>query len=143
METLDLLFGFLVHIRDPNNIPHTIKNLKITMRDMNMQLPQAVTARKMMNDVVASTQPQLAEGGRGNVVTFGSYDLQLSGMDGKITNEMWLTLLSVFLSSVLVTIVMCKFTGKINSMYVICIINIFMIWRRIRSILSMNKTNVY
>lgn len=109
-----------------------------------MQLPQAVTARKMMNDVVASTQPQLAEGGRGNVVTFGSYDLQLSGMDGKITNEMWLTLLPVFLSSVLVTIVnMCKFTSKINSMYVICIINIFMIWRRIRSILSMNKTNVY
>lgn len=143
METQDLLFGFLVHIRDPNNIPHTIKNLKITMRDMNMQLPQAVTARKMMNDVVASTQPQLAEGGRGNVVTFGSYDLQLSGMDGKITNEMWLTLLPVFLSSVLVTIVMCMFTGKINSMYVICIINIFMIWRRIRSILSMNKTNVY
>lgn len=108
-----------------------------------MQLPQAVTARKMMNDVVASTQPQLAEGGRGNVVTFGSYDLQLSGMDGKITNERWLTLLPVFLSSVLVTIVMCKFTGKINSMYVIYIINIFMIWRRIRSILSMNKTNVY
>lgn len=107
------------------------------MRDMNMQLPQAVTARKMMNDVVASTQPQLAEGGRGNVVTFGSYDLQLSGMDGKITNERWLPV-NVLLSFVLVTIVMCKFTGKINSMYVICIINIFMIWRRIRSILSMN-----
>lgn len=102
-----------------------------------MQLPQAVTARKMMNDVVASTQPQLAEGGRGNVVTFGSYDLQLSGMDGKITNERWLPV-NVLLSFVLVTIVMCKFTGKINSMYVICIINIFMIWRRIRSILSMN-----
>ncbi|XP_048756768.2 trafficking protein particle complex subunit 8-like isoform X4 [Ostrea edulis] len=67
-----------VHIRDPNNVPHTIKNLKITMRDMNMQLPQAVTARKMMNDVVANSQPQLMEGGRGNVVTFGSYDLQLS-----------------------------------------------------------------
>lgn len=102
-----------------------------------MQLPQAVTARKMMNDVVASTQPQLAEGGRGNVVSFGSYDLQLSGMDGKITNERWLPV-NVLLSFVLVTIVMCKFTGKINSMYVICIINIFMIWRRIRSILSMN-----
>lgn len=102
-----------------------------------MQLPQAVTARKMMNDVVASTQPQLAEGGRGNVVTFGSYDLQLSGMDGKITNERWLPV-NVLLSFVLVTIVKCKFTGKINSMYVICIINIFMIWRRIRSILSMN-----
>lgn len=101
-----------------------------------MQLPQAVTARKMMNDVVASTQPQLAEGGRGNVVTFGSYDLQLSGMDGKITNERWLPV-NVLLSFVLVTIVMCKFTGKINSMY-ICIINIFMIWRRIRSILSLN-----
>ncbi|XP_061162581.1 trafficking protein particle complex subunit 8-like isoform X1 [Saccostrea echinata] len=67
-----------VHIRDPNNVPHTIKNLKITMRDMNMQLPQAVMARKMLNDVVASTQPQLGEGSRGNVVTFGSYDLQLS-----------------------------------------------------------------
>lgn len=104
---------------------------------MNMQLPQAVTARKMMNDVVASTQPQLAEGGRGNVVTFGSYDLQLSGMDGKITNERWLPV-NVLLSFVLVTIVMCKFTGKINSMYVICIINIFMIWRRIRSTLLMN-----
>lgn len=102
-----------------------------------MQLPQAVTARKMMNDVVASTQPQLAEGGRGNVVTFGSYDLQLSGMDGKITNERWLPV-NVLLSFVLVTIVMCKFTGKINSMYVIFIINIFMIWTRIRSILSMN-----
>lgn len=102
-----------------------------------MQLPQAVTARKMMNDVVASTQPQMADGGRGNVVTFGSYDLQLSGMDGKITNERWLPV-NVLLSFVLVTIVMCKFTGKINSMYVICIINIFMIWRRIRSILSMN-----
>lgn len=100
-----------------------------------MQLPQAVTARKMMNDVVASTQPQLAEGGRGNVVTFGSYDLQLSGMDGKIKNERWLP---VFLSFVLVIIVMCKFTGKINSMYVICILNIFMTWRRIRSILLMN-----
>ena len=75
---------FTVHIRDPNNIPHTIKNLKITMRDMNMQLPQAVTARKMMNDVVANTQPQLTEGGRGNVVTFGSYDLQLSGIWEKL-----------------------------------------------------------
>lgn len=98
-----------------------------------MQLPQAVTARKMMNDVVASTQPQLAEGGRGNVVTFGSYDLQLSGMDGKITIKRWL-----LLPFVLVAIVMCKCIGKINSTYGIWIINIFMIWRRIRLTLLMN-----
>lgn len=98
-----------------------------------MQLPQAVTARKMMNDVVASTQPQLAEGGRGNVVTFGSYDLQLSGMDGKITIERWL-----LLPFVLVAIVMCKCIGKINSTHGIWIINIFMIWRRIRLTLLMN-----
>lgn len=78
-----------------------------------MQLPQAVTARKMMNDVVASTQPQLAEGGRGNVVTFGSYDLQLSGMDGKKKMKggyqyfcplYWLQLLCV---SLLVRLIVC------------------------------------
>lgn len=105
-----------------------------------MQLPQAVTARKMMNDVVASTQPQLAEGGRGNVVTFGSYDLQLSGMDGKITNDRWLPV-NVLLSFVLVAIVKCQCTSNINSRYCIwinIIINIFMIWRRIRSTLLMN-----
>lgn len=140
METQNLFFFLvsLVHIRDPNNTPHTIKNLKITMRDMNMQLPQAVTARKMMNDVVASTQPQMAEGGRGNVVTFGSYDLQLSGMDGKITNDRWLPV-NVLLSFVLVAIVKCQCTSNFNSRYCIWInINIFMIWRRIRSTLLMN-----
>ncbi|KAK3085582.1 hypothetical protein FSP39_005648 [Pinctada imbricata] len=66
------------HIRDPHNATHTIRNLKISMRDMSSHLPQQAMARKMMNDVVANSQPQLLEGGRGNVVTIGDYDLQLT-----------------------------------------------------------------
>lgn len=67
-----------VHIRDPNNVPHTIKHLKITMRDMSYMLPSQNVARKILNDIVAGAQPQLVEGNRGNVVSVGDYDLQLT-----------------------------------------------------------------
>lgn len=65
-------------IRDPNNVPHIIRNLKISLRDLNTHPPQNAVARKMMNDAVANTQPQQVDGGRGNVLTVGNYDLQLS-----------------------------------------------------------------
>lgn len=48
------------------------------MVDMNSQIPPAAAAKKLMNDAVNSEQPQLAEGSRGNVITVGDYDLQLS-----------------------------------------------------------------
>ncbi|XP_060083234.1 trafficking protein particle complex subunit 8-like [Ylistrum balloti] len=66
------------HIRDPNNVPHCIRHLKISMLDMTAQAPQQAIARKMMSDAVANAQPQLVEGGRGNVISIGNYDLQLS-----------------------------------------------------------------
>lgn len=66
------------HIRDPNNVPHTIRHLKISMLDMTTQPPQQAVARKMMSDAVANAQPQLVDGGRGNVISIGNYDLQLS-----------------------------------------------------------------
>ncbi|KAJ8303461.1 hypothetical protein KUTeg_019857 [Tegillarca granosa] len=66
------------HIRDPNSIPHSIKNLKITMRDMMSQLPPPAVGKKLMSDAVANAQPQLAEGSRGNVLSIGNYDLQLA-----------------------------------------------------------------
>lgn len=72
--------NFVAHIRDPNNVPHTIRHLKISMLDMTTQPPQQAVARKMMSDAVANAQPQLVDGGRGNVISIGNYDLQLSGI---------------------------------------------------------------
>lgn len=66
------------HIRDPNNVPHSMHNLKITVRDLNTPPPQQAVARKMMTDTVASAQPQLMDGNQRNVITIGDYDLQLS-----------------------------------------------------------------
>lgn len=66
------------HIRDPNNVPHSMHNLKITVKDLNTPPPQQAVARKMMTDTVASAQPQLMDGNQRNVITIGDYDLQLS-----------------------------------------------------------------
>ena len=49
------------------------------MVDMNSHIPAPVAARKIMNDAVNNAQLQMAEGNRGNVLTIGNYDLQLSG----------------------------------------------------------------
>ncbi|CAI9716399.1 particle complex subunit 8-like isoform X1 [Octopus vulgaris] len=66
------------HIRDPNNVLHSIHNLKITVKDLNTPPPQQAVARKMMTDTVASAQPQLLDGNQRNVISVGDYDLQLS-----------------------------------------------------------------
>jgi hypothetical protein len=50
------------------------------MVDMNCQIPPAAAAKKLMNDAVNSEQQVMAEGSRGNVISVGDYDLQLSCM---------------------------------------------------------------
>ena len=49
------------------------------MVDMNSHIPAPLAAKKVMNDAVNNAQLQIAEGNRGNVMSIGNYDLQLSG----------------------------------------------------------------
>lgn len=72
------LFFFKVHMRDPNNQLHVIKNLKIAVSNIVTQPPQPGAIRKLLNDVVSGSQP--AEGLVANVITAGDYDLNISGM---------------------------------------------------------------
>lgn len=65
-----------VHMRDPNNQLHVIKNLKIAVNNIVTQPPLQAAIRKLLNDVVASNQP--AEGLAPNVITAGDYDLNIS-----------------------------------------------------------------
>ncbi|ELW64615.1 Trafficking protein particle complex subunit 8 [Tupaia chinensis] len=67
-----------VHMRDPNNQLHIIKNLKIAVSNIITQPPQPGAVRKLLNDVVSGSQP--AEGLVANVITAGDYDLNISGM---------------------------------------------------------------
>lgn len=72
------LFFFLVHMRDPNNQLHIIKNLKIAVNNIITHPPQPAAIRKLLNEVVSVSQP--AEGLVANVITAGDYDLNISGM---------------------------------------------------------------
>ncbi|KAM4028317.1 trafficking protein particle complex subunit 8 isoform 2-T2 [Anomaloglossus baeobatrachus] len=65
-----------VHMRDPNNQLHVIKNLKIVVSGIVTQPPLHAAVRKLLNDVVASNQP--VEGLVPNVITAGDYDLNIS-----------------------------------------------------------------
>ncbi|XP_057554408.1 trafficking protein particle complex subunit 8 isoform X5 [Hippopotamus amphibius kiboko] len=65
-----------VHMRDPNNQLHVIKNLKIAVSNIITQPPQPGVIRKLLNDVVFGSQP--AEGLVANVITAGDYDLNIS-----------------------------------------------------------------
>ncbi|XP_069885485.1 trafficking protein particle complex subunit 8 isoform X3 [Dipodomys merriami] len=65
-----------VHMRDPNNQLHIIKNLKIAVSNIITQPPQPAAIRKLLNDVVSGSQP--AEGLVANVITAGDYDLNIS-----------------------------------------------------------------
>ncbi|XP_052816266.1 trafficking protein particle complex subunit 8-like isoform X2 [Mya arenaria] len=66
------------HIKDPNNVQHNLQHLRINMVDMNSHVSTPAVAKKMMHDAVSNEQPQMTEGSRGNVITVGDYDLQLS-----------------------------------------------------------------
>ncbi|XP_042319107.1 trafficking protein particle complex subunit 8 isoform X3 [Sceloporus undulatus] len=65
-----------VHMRDPNNQLHIIKNLKIAVNNIITQPPQPGAIRKLLSDVVTVSQP--AEGLVTNVITAGDYDLNIS-----------------------------------------------------------------
>ncbi|KAJ7427528.1 trafficking protein particle complex 8 [Willisornis vidua] len=65
-----------VHMRDPNNQLHIIKNLKIAVNNIVTHPPQPGAIRKLLNDVVSVSQP--AEGLVANVITAGDYDLNIS-----------------------------------------------------------------
>ncbi|XP_074843342.1 trafficking protein particle complex subunit 8 isoform X7 [Carettochelys insculpta] len=65
-----------VHMRDPNNQLHVIKNLKIAVNNIITHPPQQGAIRKLLNDVVSVSQP--AEGLVANVITAGDYDLNIS-----------------------------------------------------------------
>uniref|UniRef100_A0A8C3H1J1 Trafficking protein particle complex subunit 8 n=1 Tax=Corvus moneduloides TaxID=1196302 RepID=A0A8C3H1J1_CORMO len=65
-----------VHMRDPNNQLHIIKNLKIAVNNIITHPPQPGAIRKLLHDVVSVSQP--AEGLVANVITAGDYDLNIS-----------------------------------------------------------------
>ncbi|XP_066208727.1 trafficking protein particle complex subunit 8 isoform X3 [Saccopteryx leptura] len=65
-----------VHMRDPNNQLHVIKNLKIAVSNIITQPPHPGAIRKLLSDVVSGSQP--AEGLVANVITAGDYDLNIS-----------------------------------------------------------------
>ncbi|XP_025115248.1 trafficking protein particle complex subunit 8-like isoform X3 [Pomacea canaliculata] len=70
-----------VHIRDANNVSHSIHGLRIKACDMSNQILQQAAIRKTLNDAVANAQlqqPSTLDGGRTNVHTFGNYDLHLN-----------------------------------------------------------------
>ncbi|XP_067834095.1 trafficking protein particle complex subunit 8 isoform X1 [Heptranchias perlo] len=65
-----------VHMRDPNNQSHVIKNLRISVTSIVTQPPQQTAIRKLLSEVVSASQP--AEGLVANVITAGDYDLNIS-----------------------------------------------------------------
>ncbi|XP_067888728.1 trafficking protein particle complex subunit 8 [Heterodontus francisci] len=65
-----------VHMRDPNNQSHVIKNLRISVTGIVTQPPQQTAIRKLLSEVVSASQP--AEGLVANVITAGDYDLNIS-----------------------------------------------------------------
>lgn len=77
-STKPIFFSLSVHMRDPNNQLHIIKNLKIAVNNIITHPPQPGAIRKLLNDVVSVSQP--AEGLVANVITAGDYDLNISGM---------------------------------------------------------------
>ena len=74
-----IIFAISATIRDSGNMTHTIRNLKITMRDMNQHPPQPTLAKKMMNEAVCNALPASNDNNRTNIMTVGDYDLQISG----------------------------------------------------------------
>ncbi|XP_070190978.1 trafficking protein particle complex subunit 8-like isoform X2 [Littorina saxatilis] len=70
-----------VHIRDANNVSHSIHGLRIKACDMSSQPLQQAAIRKILSDAVVNAQQQQQQsldGGRTNVHSFGNYDLHLN-----------------------------------------------------------------
>ncbi len=67
---------FAAHVRDPGNVPHTLHNLHVSLRDMSAAPPNAAMARKMMSDAVANAT--VGMDAASSVLSVGDYDLQIS-----------------------------------------------------------------
>ena len=65
------------HIRDPSGQIHTVRNLRLILNEMNHQPQAPMLMRKMLQESVNRCQTPPVNGNRGNVITVGSYDLQI------------------------------------------------------------------
>ena len=72
-------FVLVAVVRDPSNVAHTVRNLRLNIKDINSAPPQPTLARKMLNTAVSSFLPDSFDLNKCEVMTFGNYDLQLSG----------------------------------------------------------------
>lgn len=68
----------VVQIRDPANVSHSVRNLRLNVRNINASPPQPVVAKKLLHDIVLDTFPS-TENSTTAVTTVGDYDLQLAG----------------------------------------------------------------
>ncbi|PIK47726.1 putative trafficking protein particle complex subunit 8 [Apostichopus japonicus] len=66
------------HIRDPTGQLHAVRNLRIILTDGNSQPPPVNAVKKKLSDSVSGSQAATKEGETDNVISLGSYDLQLS-----------------------------------------------------------------
>ncbi|XP_038077879.1 trafficking protein particle complex subunit 8-like [Patiria miniata] len=65
------------HIRDPSGQLHPVRNLRLILKEMNQQPVSISLMRRMLEESVNRCQPPPVDGNRGNVITVGSYDLQI------------------------------------------------------------------
>ncbi|XP_022096139.1 trafficking protein particle complex subunit 8-like isoform X2 [Acanthaster planci] len=65
------------HIRDPSGQLHPVRNLRLILKEMNQQPLSVSLMRRMLEESVNRCQPPPVDGNRGNVITVGSYDLQI------------------------------------------------------------------
>ena len=79
-----VIFFLPAVVRDPSNVAHTVRNLRLNMKDINSGPPQPTLARKLLNEAVANALPDSFELNKCEVMTFGNYDLQLSGIKFRI-----------------------------------------------------------
>ena len=88
----------VAHIRDSNNVAHSIRNLRIVVHDMNStQLPAALLSQKLLSEVVSEALPQYTSGADllpKNIISVGNHDLQLNGE--LFTLNFWIFLIYLF-----------------------------------------------
>ncbi|XP_054714525.1 trafficking protein particle complex subunit 8-like [Uloborus diversus] len=65
-----------VTIRDPSNMPSTIKNFRVTMKDLRSQPHTLSVGKKMMYDAVASNVPSSPDGILMNTLSTENYHLK-------------------------------------------------------------------
>ena len=63
---------FLGHFKDPQGTTFTVRNLRLSIQDINVQPPEPSIARKMLNDSVSSEPCE-----RTTIVRIGTLDLSI------------------------------------------------------------------